>query len=134
MKKQILIIATLLLITISFNSCKDDTTDEPTKTELLTASMWHGETQKVYSGETLTNTVNIENQDLELFTNHEFKAYTDNVVDTEGTWTLSNDEQTITLFGGENFTINELTTSKFIFTLYTNGVGNTTDVKYTYKK
>ena len=134
MKKQILIIATLLLITISFNSCKDDTTDEPTKTELLTASMWHGETQKVYNGETLTNTVNIENQDLELFTNHEFKAYTDNVVDTEGNWALSNDEQTITLFGGENFTINELTSSKFIFTLHTNGVGNITDVKYTYKK
>jgi len=78
--------------------------------------------------------VDTTNQDLELYINNEFKAYTDDVVDTEGTWSLSSDENTITLFGGGNFTINELNTTKFIFTLHTTGVGNITDVKYTYKK
>ncbi len=135
MKKQILIIVSFLLITISFTSCNDDTTEEqPTKTELLTSGKWQGETQKVYTDNTLTNTIDINNQDLELFINHEFKAYTDNVVDTEGNWLLSSDETTITLFGGANYTVNELTSSKFVFTLHTNIGNNETEVKYSYKK
>ena len=120
---------------MSITSCSDDTPEnQPTKTELLTSGKWQGETQKVYTSNTLTNTVDINNQDLELFANHEFKAYTDNVVDTEGNWLLSSNEEKITLFGGANFTINELTTSKFIFTLHTSVGGNTTEVKYSYKK
>jgi len=134
MKKTYLTITTLLFIFTIFISCKDDSVDNPTKTELLTVDKWQGETQKVYTNSTLTNTVVITNQDLELFVNHEFKAYTDNVVDTEGNWILSSDENTITLFGGANFTINELTISKFVFTLHTSVGGNTTEVKYSYKK
>ena len=133
MKKTYLTITTLLFIFTIFISCKDDSVDNPTKTELLTVNKWQGETQKVYTDNTLTNTVDITNQDLELFTNHEFKAYTDNVVDTEGNWILSSDETTVTLFGGANYTVNELTTSKFVFTLHTSVLGNTTEVKYSYK-
>jgi len=133
MKKTYLTITTLLFIFTIFISCKDDSVDNPTKTELLTVDKWQGETQKVYTNNTLTNTVDITNQDLELFTNHEFKAYTDNVVDTEGNWILSSDETIVTLFGGANYTVNELTTSKFVFTLHTSVLGNTTEVKYSYK-
>ncbi len=126
----------LILFTVSllFTSCNKDEDPVATKTELLTAAKWHGETQKVYTNNTLTNTVDVTNQDLELFTNHEYKAYTDNVVDTEGVWALSADEESITLFGGATFTINELTSSKFVFTLHTTIGGNQTDVKYTYSK
>ena len=135
MKKATITILTILLIVTILTSCNDDSSEEQqTKTEMLTSGKWQGETQKVYTNNTLTNTIVITNQDLELLTNHEFKAYTDNIVDTEGNWMLSSDETTITLFGGANYTVNELTASKFVFTLYTSIADNETEVKYSYKK
>lgn len=109
---------------------------EFSKTDLLTYRnhKWHGVTQEVFTDGTLTNTVDITNQDLKLQEDNTYRTYLDGSSDANGTWSLSDDEQIITLFDGNEFEIEELTALRFVFTLHTTLGGNPTDVKYTYQK
>ena len=104
------------------------------KEELLSRTgRWKGVTQEVYTNNVLTNTVDVTNQELELLTNHTFKSYVNSAVDETGNWSLIDNEETLNLFS-QDFTINELTSSKLVFTLHTTVGGDTTDVVFTYNK
>lgn len=102
--------------------------------DYLTSESWNGDTQKVYTDGVLTNTVDVTNQILRMYANNSYELYVEYSPGSSGSWSLSNNDQTITLFGGNDYVIEELTANIFRFSIETTVGGSATKVVYTFDR
>ncbi len=111
----------ILFIGISFNSCKKEETEEPTKPELLTKAVWHFNKVEEYDVDgNLIDTDDIENTDVQLTKDHKWIFIeTDSGDRYEYEWDLNYKQDKIYLiFDNEvyPFNITKLTDNEFIIT------------------
>lgn len=116
--KKIVLFITLALVLSPLNSCKkDEEPDPPTKTELLTDSVWIGVTVQEYINDELDYTSDFSYLQLNFKIDNSLV-----ITDTEDNdiyttaWSLTNNETQI-IFDDETFTIETLTEASFVFSI-----------------